>query len=84
MSARLRQCKSAGHPLTCRRCEVTIAYEEQSLHSTVVNDMNKNLTADELLNFRQKKNSFYKQDCHHVPKIKSMTASGLCNKFNAV
>ena len=31
--------KSVNHPFTCKTCEVTIAYEEQCVHSIVANDM---------------------------------------------
>ena len=51
--------------------------ETNSIDVLVI-EKNKNLTADELLNSRQKETSFYKQDCHRIPKIKSMTASDLC------
>ena len=35
--ARLCHRKSANHPFTCKTCEVTIAYEEQCVHSIVAN-----------------------------------------------
>ena len=37
--ARLCHCKSTSHPFTCKTCEVTIADEEQCVHSIVANDM---------------------------------------------
>ena len=37
--ARLCHLKSTNHPFTCKTCEVTIAHEEQCVHSIVANDM---------------------------------------------
>ena len=37
--ARICHRKSPNQPFTCKTCEVTIAYEEQCVHSIVANDM---------------------------------------------
>ena len=36
---RLCHRKLSAHPFTCKTCEVTIAHEEQCVHSVVANDM---------------------------------------------
>ena len=57
--ARLCHRKSLNHPFTCKTCEITIAYEEQCVHSVVANDMK---YINEQFDFRHYRRVFVSSD----------------------
>ena len=72
--ARLCHRKSPNYPFTCKTCEVTIAYEEQCVHSIVANEMLSIKEQFDLRHFRRNKVSLeYKKKDNIVNSNRSDT-----------